>query len=85
MQYRAFVVALAMASSAFAGVVTASAPATTTTFVPAPLPVVQCGGVNWAGPTACDRPKYYCVKFNDYYSECLHESRLPEWGQGQYP
>ncbi|KAK0487434.1 hypothetical protein IW261DRAFT_615678 [Armillaria novae-zelandiae] len=30
----------------------------------------QCGGTTYTGPTACASP-FMCVKFSDYYSECL--------------
>lgn len=34
------------------------------------LPYGQCGGIGWAGATACPADST-CVVFNPYYSQCL--------------
>lgn len=39
----------------------------------------QCGGIGWTGSTVCTKPDYVCHRFNDYYYECLHKSRVVEW------
>jgi hypothetical protein len=30
---------------------------------------VQCGGMDWTGPTCCEAP-YMCVDLEPYYSQC---------------
>ncbi|KAI0639633.1 glycoside hydrolase superfamily [Trametes polyzona] len=36
----------------------------------------QCGGINWAGATACASGSV-CTRLNDYYSQCLPSASAP--------
>ncbi|KAJ2917678.1 hypothetical protein MD484_g2735, partial [Candolleomyces efflorescens] len=69
-------------SAVFAAPVPEDAPAASP--VPDVIPPTpQCGGKYWQGATTCTRSHYVCFKFNENYSECIHESRVPQWSVGK--